>query len=197
MDPSTQSQPPSKESHVAEDPMTKDNTQANGTSSHRPALESKLADEVRLRRFTEDVLDARQEELELQESENKKLSKKADSLQREFAEAQRQLSEARNQAKAKTKQLQDVKNHIFRLQPRRRDITESEAQESYKKLCSNVQRWVENRLPTALDELESGRLRSRPAGASAPRFTSLVREPAKRWLSAHQSDEHHVIAVIM
>ncbi|PHH88277.1 hypothetical protein CDD83_7761 [Cordyceps sp. RAO-2017] len=187
----------SPEEQVAIDSMTQGDTQGDKTTAQKPTLEVKLADEVRLRRFTEDVLDSRQEELEQQEQENKKLSKKMESLQKELAEAQRQLIEARSQSRAKAKQLQDAKDHIFRLQPRRKDITESEAQEAYKKLCSNVQRWVENRLPPVLDEMESGRLRSRSAGAHAARFASLIREPARRCLSAHQSDEHHVIAVIM
>lgn len=197
MEPGTEIQPPSQEDQVVRGPMTQDDSQADRQASPKPVLEGKLADEVRLRRFTEDVLDARQEELEHQESENKKLCKKMDALQRELAEAQQQLIEARNQAKAKAKQLQEAKDHIFHLQPRRKDITESEAQEAYKKLCGNVQRWVENRLPPVLDEMESGRLRSRPVGAPAARFAALIREPARHCLSAHQSDEHHVIAVIM
>ncbi|KAJ6443835.1 alphaherpesvirus glycoprotein E domain-containing protein [Purpureocillium lavendulum] len=160
-------------------------------------LEVQLAEEVRLRRFTEDVLDNRQEELEAQEAENKKLLKKLESLKKELAETQDQLIEARNQSKAKAKQLQDARDQIFRLQPRRKDITESEAQETYKKLCGNVQRWVENRLPGTLDDMEGGRLRARPLGAYAGRFASLIREPAKRCLSLHQADEHHVIAIIM
>ncbi|KAF4509932.1 hypothetical protein G6O67_001866 [Ophiocordyceps sinensis] len=197
MEPGTEIQPPSQEDQVVRGPMTQDDSQADRQASPKPVLEGKLADEVRLRRFTEDVLDARQEELEHQESENKKLCKKMDALQKELAEAQQQLIEARNQAKAKAKQLQEAKDHIFHLQPRRKDITESEAQEAYKKLCGNVQRWVENRLPPVLDEMESGRLRSRPVGAPAARFAALIREPARHCLSAHQSDEHHVIAVIM
>ncbi|RCI08589.1 hypothetical protein L249_4692 [Ophiocordyceps polyrhachis-furcata BCC 54312] len=171
--------------------MRKGNVTAEATASQR------LADEVRLRLFTEGVLDSRQAELEQQELETKKLKKKLESLHKELAEAQRQLIEARSQSKTKAKQLQDAKDHIFRLQPRRKDISEAEAQEAYKKLCGNVQRWVENRLPAVLDDMEAGRLPNRPDGTLAARFASLIREPARRCLSAHQADEHHVIAVIM
>ncbi|KJZ74835.1 hypothetical protein HIM_05744 [Hirsutella minnesotensis 3608] len=177
--------------------MIPETTLDGKTGSTRPELEARLVEEVRLRRFTEDVLDSRQEELEQQEMENRRLSKTIETLQRELAEAQRQLNEARSHTKAKTKQLQDAKDHIFRLQPRRKDITETEAQDAYKKLCSNVQRWVENRLPPILDEMESGRLRNRPSSSQAARFASLIREPARHCLSAHLSDEHHVISVIM
>ncbi|PHH65263.1 hypothetical protein CDD81_3122 [Ophiocordyceps australis] len=177
--------------------MTHKESKLSTTTPQKPVLETQLADEMRLRRFTEEVLDSRQEELEQQEHESKKLGKKLETLQKELAETQRQLSEARSQAKAKAKQLQDAKEQIFRLQPRRKDITEAEAQEAYKKLCGNVQRWVENRLPPVIDELEAGRLRSKPPAAQAARLVSLIREPARRSLSAHQSDEHHVIAIIM
>lgn len=191
------SRPPSPGEQAAKTPSTLDESQAEKTSSQRLVLEGKLADELRLRRFTESVLDARQEELEHQELENKKLSKKMVSLQKELADARGQLTEARHQTKAKVKQIQDAKDHIFRLQPRRKDITESEAQETYKKLCGNVQRWVENRLPPVLDEMESGRLGDQPVGAPAVRFAALIREPAGRCLGLHQSDEYHVIAVVM
>ncbi|PFH56757.1 hypothetical protein XA68_16040 [Ophiocordyceps unilateralis] len=180
-----------KEKQPQTDAMKKDDALADPTAIQR------LANEVRVRRFTEGVLDSRQAELEHQEQENRKLSKKLDLLHKELAEAQRQLIEARSQSKTKAKQLQDAKDHIFRLQPRRKDITEAEAQEAYKKLCGNVQRWVENRLPAVLDDMEAGRLGNRPSGALATRFASLIREPARRCLGAHQADEHHVIAVIM
>ncbi|KAL3954663.1 hypothetical protein ACCO45_010226 [Purpureocillium lilacinum] len=181
----------------AECSMAQNESKIERETPSTPAPEAQLADEIRLRRFTEEVLDTRQEELELQEAENKRLLKKLESLKKELADTQDQLIEARNQSKAKSKQLQDAKDQIFRLQPRRKDITESEAQEAYKRLCSNVQRWVENRLPGTLDDMEAGRLRSRPSGVHAGRFVSLIREPAKRCLGVHQSDEHHAIAVIM
>ncbi|CAM1502084.1 Fc.00g040680.m01.CDS01 [Cosmosporella sp. VM-42] len=166
-------------------------------SSEKAALETKLADEIHLRRFTEVVLDSRQQELESQETEKDHLSKKMDALKKELADTQRQLAEARIQNKTKTKQLQDAKDQIFRLQPRRKDITESEAQDAYKTLCGNVQRWVENRLKGILDDLDSGRLRTRPIPPQATRFITLIRESAKRYLGVDQSDEHHVMAAIM
>ncbi|POR38618.1 Uncharacterized protein TPAR_01185 [Tolypocladium paradoxum] len=197
MEPETGNAQPNKEEYAEKESMAQNESKVDRTASPQPALEAKLADEVRLRRFTEHVLDSRQEELESQEMENKGLLKKLESLKKELSDTQSQLIEARSQSKAKTKQLQEAKDQIFRLQPRRKDITESEAQEAYKKLCGNVQRWVENRLPPVLDDMESGRLRSRPPGSQASRFASLIREPAKSCLNAHQSDEHHVIAVIM
>lgn len=156
-------------------------------SSENAHLETKLADEMNLRRFTETVLDSRQEELESQES----------LLKTQLADAQRQLAEARSQTKAKSKQLQDARDQIFRLQPPRNDITEAEAREAYKSLCGNVQRWAENRLKGALEDLDLGRLKTRPPPPQAARFVGLIREPSRRCLSVDQSDEYHVVGVIM
>lgn len=160
-------------------------------------IENRLADEIQLRKFTEAVLDSRQQELESQEFEKIQLSQQVESLKKELADTQRQLTEAHNATKSKDKQLQEARDQIFRLQPSRRDITEAEAQESYKALCASVQRWVENRLKPILDDLDHGKLRGQPAPTPAARFCGLVREPAKKWLTAHQSDEYHIMAAIM
>ncbi|KAK7426778.1 hypothetical protein QQZ08_006678 [Neonectria magnoliae] len=166
-------------------------------SSEKAALETKLADEMNLRRFTEDVLDSRQQEIETQETQNDQISSKLDILNKELAATQRQLTEARSQMKSKTRQLQDAKDQIFRLQPRRNDITEAEARDVYKTLCGNVQRWVENRLKGALEDLDQGRLTIRLAPQQTARFVGLLREPSRRCLNVDQSDEYHVVAVIM
>ncbi|KAK7408847.1 hypothetical protein QQX98_008969 [Neonectria punicea] len=174
-----------------------DEVKIKALSSEKAALETKLADEMKLRRFTEDVLDSRQQEIETQETQNDQISSELDVLNRELAATQRQLTEARSQMKTKTRQLQDAKDQIFRLQPRRNDITEAEARDVYKTLCGNVQRWVENRLKGALEDLDQGRLTIRLAPQQAARFAGLLREPSRRCLNVDQSDEYHVVAVIM
>ncbi|KAI9163216.1 hypothetical protein HJFPF1_04817 [Paramyrothecium foliicola] len=153
-------------------------------------LEAKLKEEIRLRQYTEEVLDSRQQELENQESENTQLRKKLEHLQKE-------LSEARAQSKTKTKQLQDAKDQIFQMQPQRKDITDTEAHDMYKSLVGSVQRWVENRLKAILDDFETNRLRTRPSPVQATRFLSLLRESAKRCIMIDQADEYHVMAIIM
>ncbi|KAH6888079.1 hypothetical protein B0T10DRAFT_67040 [Thelonectria olida] len=166
----------------------------NDVASEKAALEMQLADEINLRRFTENVLDCRQQELELQEHQ---MTSKLDALKKELANTQRQLAEARDQNKANDKQLQEAKDQVFRLQPRRNDITEAEAREGYKNLCGNVQRWVENRMSGVLDDLDEGRLRTRTAPPHAARFVGLLREASRRCLNVDQSDEYHVIGAIM
>lgn len=168
--------------------------------SHEEAmaiLENKLADETRLRQYTEQVLDTRQLELEASEAARHKLEIEMKRLKGELSKVQDQLSDARGHTKTKEKQLSDAKDHIFRLQPTRKDITDAEAVESYRILCGNIQRWVDNRMKNILDDLDFGRLRARTAPAQATRFVSFVREAAKRGLDLDQSDLYHVIPVIM
>ena len=160
-------------------------------------IEEKLADEVRLRQYTEQVLDTRQQELEAKEAERNALQAELDALKEQLSQTKTQLSEARSQAKVKEKQLSDAKDQIFRLQSTRKDITESEAVEGYRTLCGNVQRWVENRMKPILDDLDYGRLKTRPQTAQAARFVSFMREAAKRGIDLDQSDPYHVVAIIM
>ncbi|KAM0456030.1 hypothetical protein ACHAPV_007580 [Trichoderma viride] len=154
---------------------------------------SKLEDEVRLRQFTEEVLDSRQEELEVQEKENSNLSKKLELLQQELKEAQSQLAQARTQPN----KAEESKNQGTRSSPRRRDITEIEAQETYQNLCESVKRWVEYRIRPVLDDLASGHFRCQPTPAQSTRFVSLMREPATSCLNVWHSDEYHFTAIIM
>lgn len=159
--------------------------------------ERRLLDEIRLRKYTEDVLDGRQFELERQETENQRLRSEIEELRKELSDTRSQLSDARSQVSSKDRQLSDTKDQIFRLQPTHKNITEAEATEAYRALCGNVQRWVENRLRGVLDELDSGKLVSRPAPSEAGRLISLMREAAKRGLNTDQSDTYHIIAIIM
>lgn len=160
---------------------------------------SKLEDEVRLRQFTEEVLDSRQEELEIQEKENTKLSKQLESLQQQLEEAQAQLAQAqaRSQASKKDKEEREPKSQSTRLSLQRQDITEAEAQEAYRNLCENVRRWVEYRIRPVLDDLSSGHFRCQPSPAQSTRFISLMREPATSCLNVWRSDEYHFMAIIM
>lgn len=177
--------------------MGQEESKPEEAAPQTPPAEEKLADEVRLRQYTEQVLDTRQQELEAQEAEKKALQAELDALKKELSQTKTQLSEARSQTRTKDKQLSDAKDQIFRLQSTRKDITESEAVDAYRGLFGNVQRWVENRMKSILDDLDYGRLRSRPPPTQETRFASFMREAAKRGLDTDQSDPYHVVAVIM
>jgi hypothetical protein len=168
-------------------------------------FEARLYREIELRMFAEDVVDDRQRELEDIESENERLSDDRNNLTAEVLGLREQLDDLRQRFKeteqygqTTAQQLKDARDHIFRLQPRRREITETEAQEAFKNLFDKVQRWVQNRLTPILDELDGGVLKNRPVHMeNANRLLSLVREPAKHCFTTNESDEYHIIALIM
>ncbi|KAF9765643.1 hypothetical protein IL306_002063 [Fusarium sp. DS 682] len=162
--------------------QAEDRTKKQG-SLQTPGLQDKLASETHLRRFTENVLDSRQQEIENRETEKGQLAVEVETLRRQLAVTQRQLAEAQDQ--------------IFRLQPRRRDVTETEAREAYKTLFGNVQRWVENRAAYAIEDLEVGRFTARASSPEGLRLVTLLREQSRRCLSVAQSDEFHITGVIM
>ena len=80
-----------------------------------------------------------------------RIEPQVETLKLELARVNGQLVDAQGRTKTKERQLSDAKDHIFRLQPARKDITDSEAVESYRVLCGNVQRWVDNRMKGVLD----------------------------------------------
>ena len=172
-------------------------TSAPKPKEEQSTIAQQLLEEVRLRKFTEQVLDARQKELQSKEKESKELSRRVASLKKQLAEAQFQLSQSQEQVKTAEQQFAEARNQIFRLQPQRKVITESEAIEGFKQLCSSVQRWVENRMRGILDDLEGGRVRGRPSPAQSSRLVAFLREAAKPCIDVEQSDEYHVCAVVM
>ncbi|KAG5985908.1 hypothetical protein E4U54_005743 [Claviceps lovelessii] len=175
-----------------------------GPDHQQKSLQEQLQDERTLRRFTERVLDCRQQELQHAEAENERLRKKLEQLARETHDVKAQL-------RAKERGLQEAADHIFRLQVPREDITEAEARETYKALCGKVQRWVENRLPGTVEAVLAGHGHGhgpgpgpgpgqrvkKPSAQEAARFLSLLREPGRRCLAVHEGDEYHVVAGIM
>lgn len=189
------------------DPNENDRWKSNSTKNMKQFLLKKTiipedigansADDLRSKRIEQDASGSPQRDPNNEEIEKQQLTNESSELRKELGDVQRQLAETRKENKLKTEQLQEARDHIFHLQPRRRDITESEAQDAYKSLRDSVQTWVESRLSRILDDLDLGRLQTRPVPSLAIRFVTLIREPAKRCLKIDQSDEYHVMAVIM
>lgn len=167
-----------------------------GSTEQRREPAETLRTERIVRQYTEKVLDYRQMELETAELGNKRLLERLGHLSRESSELKAQLLETRDQLKAKNKDLKHVRTHGPRLQAKRNDITEAEAKEAYRSLCDKVQRWVQDRLPTTLDLLFSGKMK-KPSAAQSANLLTLVREPGKSCLAVHESEEYHVTAAIM
>ncbi|KAF2199491.1 hypothetical protein GQ43DRAFT_376118 [Delitschia confertaspora ATCC 74209] len=119
-------------------------------------------------------------------------------LQKEIEEWKKRVKRKEESDQKLSKQLQDARDHIFRLQPRRSFITETEAQEAFEDLFNNIQRWVENRLEGILDELDDGKLTSRPCTADAAnRLLSFTFQRARQDFGTARTDEYHVLAIIM
>lgn len=159
-------------------------------------LEARLSDELKLRRYTERVLDKRQEELELKEAKLLHLSQTVQRLKRELHDARNQLDSTKIQLQARSTQLNEVRDQVFRLQPARSEITESEAKSLYQNLCKSIQRWVESRM-SSLDSMGGARVGTMPGALQAYRLVALLRESARRCIDVDQSEEFHVFAIIM
>ncbi|KAI8932990.1 hypothetical protein NX059_009644 [Plenodomus lindquistii] len=111
---------------------------------------------------------------------------------------QKELERQERKTLKAEKQLEDAHNHIFRLQPRRTDVTEAEAKEMFNDLFNSVQRWVGNRLDKVLDILDQGKLKNREFPRDAARkILALTGARALQSSGLDQIDEHHIIATIM
>lgn len=182
----------------------------------RDHLESELGEAKTWNQDMDDMLDERQKELQREEKKRAHAERQlqecrkelrdhktqATRVQRELEQSTHQLSkklEEKQKSEQRTlKQLNQARDHIFKLQPRRMDITETEAQEQFEDLYNRIHRWVTNRLEGILDELESGQLRNRPfAKPGAKRFLGLNSARATQNMWCDQSDEFIVIAAIM
>ncbi|KAF2790367.1 hypothetical protein K505DRAFT_377574 [Melanomma pulvis-pyrius CBS 109.77] len=182
----------------------------------RDALQKDLHSANRCIEDMEETLDYRQKELQLQEKKAAKaeqqfqvckkdlekhkeeITRLQQEMEKRTTQWKRKLGERQKGEQAALKQLGDAHNHIFRLQPRRTDITETEAQELFNDLFNSVQRWVCNRLERILDMLEDGKLRTRVYPRDAARkVVQLTSARAMQGFNFDQSDEHFVIAVIM
>lgn len=142
---------------------------------HRTTLEERLKDEKHRREWADHVLGEREEELSSQEA----------------------ALQAKETELAKTKQdLSRARDHIFQLQPRRTEITETEAAAAFNDLYLGVKRWVQNRLDPILADLDDGRLNDRGPVPYRGKLLSLVRSEARGCFEVDQSDEYHIIACV-
>jgi hypothetical protein len=139
----------------------------------------------------EDLIATLQVSLEEHQRENRR-------LEQELKEARLRLKKRDENSKQVTRQLQDAQDHIFRLQPRRTMVTETEAEQEFEELYNGIVRWVQNRLDGILNELDDGHLQNRTCPADeANRILSFTCARAREDFLSDQSDEYHVTAIIM
>lgn len=119
-------------------------------------------------------------------------------LNQEIKDLKSRIKKKEETSKKVSEQLHDAQNHIFRLQPRRTQITDTEAQEEFEDLYNGIKRWVENRLEGILNQLDDGYLQTRTCPAEdAKRILILIGARAREDFASDQSDEYHVVAIIM
>jgi myosin heavy subunit len=146
----------------------------------------------------DDTLDFRQEELQRQERKAKEAGQELQLCKNELKGHKEQITRLQKEKKQAQEQLDDARNHIFQLQPRRIDITETEARELFDSLYNGVQRWVSNRLDKILDMLEEGQLQTcRLDANTATSLLALASAQAMQNIDCDQSDEYVITAIIM
>jgi hypothetical protein len=115
---------------------------------------------------------------------------------------QRQLEilQAKKELEAVKKELREAHDKIWQLQPRREDVPEEAAANSYVSLVTSVQYWVDSAMLSLLDDFDKGNfesLRRPPWLAVAHEQHSLFQARAGDHLYVPGSESFHVIAIIM
>ena len=135
----------------------------------------------------------------------REFKKGAEELQKELNQAKSRLRRKEEELKQQQARVQNVatqlssaQDHIFRMQPRRNLITETEANEQFENLFNTVQGWVDSRLERILIELDEDKLKERPCPYErAKRLLTFTQLRAREDFGSNRTDEYHVIAVIM
>lgn len=161
-------------------------------------LYEKHALEARLREEEQSRLDAEQ----WRRHADKTVDERQADIEK-LAEIVRQREASNGDLEAKVQEVEEqlrlARDHIFRLQPQRTEITETEAAASFQVLYENVRRFVQNRLQRILSDLDSGVLENHTPRhlGDGTNLLDLVRGSARTWFEARESDEFHVIAAVM
>ena len=139
-------------------------------------------------------LEARKKELHVQKEEYNRLQQE---MSKSTSQWKKKLGERQSGEQAALRQLNEAQNHIFRMQPRRNDITDTEAHDQVSDLYNGIHRWVESRLDKILEMLDNRQLGnlSYPRDA-AKRFLTLVSPRAMRSMRYDRSDEYLITSVI-
>ncbi|KAF4636896.1 hypothetical protein G7Y89_g1185 [Cudoniella acicularis] len=112
-----------------------------------------------------------------------------------FEESQKECEVLREQVISLRKELSDAHNFIFSLQPRREQITESEAATEFKSLYASVEEWVETKLGD--DIMEAMIKKVRPSAKPARNFINFTTHAGQEATGCSGTDEYNVITMIM
>jgi hypothetical protein len=114
---------------------------------------------------------------------------------RKFKESQRERDFLQGQVLELRKELRDAHDFIFSLQPRREQITESEAAAEFKSLGRTIEDWVETNLGDDIHDRSI--LKQRLQVSHIRRFLTCVSLPGQEASRCPDTDVYNVIAAIM
>lgn len=128
----------------------------------------------------------------------KKLSQSSNSLEAtksKFEESQARCKKMQIQIEAIGKDLKETREQVFRLQPHRENITQSDALREYIALCHSVKSWIGFHLDNALN---TGSINvAKIHIGSARKLTGLLTDSGLNGTLYPDTDEHNIIAVVM
>lgn len=128
----------------------------------------------------------------------KKLSQSSTSLEAtksKFEESQSRCKELQIQIEALREELKETREQVFRLQPLRENITQSDALREYIALCHSVKSWIGLRLDSALN---TGSINvAKMHTASARNLIYLLTKSGLDGTLYPDTDEHNIIAIVM
>jgi hypothetical protein len=114
---------------------------------------------------------------------------------RKFKESQRECGILQGQVLELRKELRDAHDFIFSLQPKREQITESEAAAEFRSLGRTIEDWVETNLGDDLHDRSI--LKQRIHASHIRRFLMCVSSPGQEASRCPDTDVYNVIAAIM
>jgi hypothetical protein len=114
---------------------------------------------------------------------------------RRLKESQRECDILQGQVLQLRKELRDAHDFIFSLQPKREQITESEAAAEFRSLGRTIEDWVETNLG---DDIHDRSItKQRIQASNIGRFLMLVSSPGQEASLCPDTDVYNVIAAIM
>lgn len=127
-----------------------------------------------------------------------KLSQSSSSLEAtksKFEESQAKCKNLQIQIEAIGKELKETREQVFRLQPHRENITQSEALREYIAICHSVKSWIGFHLDNALNtgSINVAKINT----VSARELIGLLTDSGLNGTLYPDTDEHNIIAVVM
>lgn len=128
----------------------------------------------------------------------KKLSQSNTSLEAtksKFEESQARCKNLQIQIEAIGKDLKETREQVFRLQPHRENITQSDALREYIAICHSVKSWIGFHLDNALN---TGSINvAKIHIGSARKLIGLLTDSGLNGTPYPDTDEHNIISVVM